>query len=464
MAVIEDETMATTNHPNKAKILLAEQSKDELIEEILKLRRENETLKKENEDLKKQIKPEFVRVTVYQKKKHWKKLGRPIGHPGVTRPKPEIIDHIVEQTLERCPECGQATLEELPSELEDHIQEDIVPAKVEATKFIRHGYWCRNCKKGQKAPYAPHEVPYGYLGPNVLAQTVLLKYFHGLPYSKISHLFRQLCSLKVSDSGLAQALQRLGRWLKVEQEVILEAIHKSPWVHGDETGWKIAGIGHWFWNFVNEKWALYQIRQGRGRKEAREVMGSEYQGVMISDFLTAYDKTGRKRQRCWVHLLREIKRIRDPSFEEKKAARTLKRIFLDARRLNHERGRLAPWVFARRVGLLKDRLLDFAAQPFESKTWRRLSERILKYHKEFFTFLEAPGIPSDNNHAERMIRPNVIFRKISFQNMSRKGADAHEVLMSLVQSLRLQNRTPFAFIRTAYLKHRQGNPTPIFSC
>ena len=171
-----------------SRLLVAEESKDELIDEILKLRQEKQSweqekqkLEKQLEDLKKQVnKPSFVKTPVYQKKKRWKKLGRPVGHPGSTRPKPEVIDHIVEQTLEKCPDCGQETLSWLPSETQEHIQEDIVPARVEATKFIRQVYWCRVCKKQKTAPYAAGEIPYSYLGPNVLVQTILMKYHHGL--------------------------------------------------------------------------------------------------------------------------------------------------------------------------------------------------------------------------------------------------------------------------------------------
>jgi len=60
-----------------------------------------------------------------------------------------------------------------------------------------------------------------------------------------------------------------------------------------------------------------------------------------------------------------------------------------------------------------------------------------------------------------MIRPNVLLRKISYQNRSEKGARAHEVLMSLLQTLRLQNIAPMALLKRAYLTHRQGNPTPL---
>lgn len=459
--------MAAANIFPEDRIILEEESKDDLIEEILRLREKLKAAEEEIEELKQKlekIESAQVREPKKKPKKRWKKLGRPVGHPGVTRPAPEVIHHVVEQKLERCPDCGRATLNELPSQREEHIQEDVIPAHVEVTQFIRYTYWCTSCKKVRQAPYHAEEVPYGHLGPNILAHTVLLKYFHGLPYSKIQSVFKELCSLKVSTSALAQALQRMAEWLEVEKQVILKALRKSPWVHGDETGWKIAGVGQWLWNFVNQKWAVYQIYRGRGRKEAKEVMTSDYQGVIISDFLTAYDQLGKRLQRRWVHLFRVFKRIRDPSPEEKAAYQKLRRIYREAKRLDLKRGSLAPWVFIRRLHRLKERLFDLTWTPFQSASLKRLAKRLHKCHEELFTFLEVPGVPSDNNHCERMIRPNVIFRKISFQNMSRSGADAHEVLMSVLQSLRLQKRTLVSFFKTAYLKHRQGNPAPVFIC
>ena len=93
-----------------------------------------------------------------------------------------------------------------------------------------------------------------------------MKYHYGLPYSKIQMMFQALCGLTVTDSALAQALQRLAHWLEVEVQVILDAVRASPWIHGDETGWKIAGTNHWLWDFVNQKLALYRIERRRGRK------------------------------------------------------------------------------------------------------------------------------------------------------------------------------------------------------
>ena len=55
-----------------------------------------------------------------------------------------------------------------------------------------------------------------------------------------------------------------------------------------------------------------------------------------------------------------------------------------------------------------------------------------------FTFLDTPGVPSDNNHAERQIRPAVIIRKNSLCNRSEEGAATQAILMSVYRTLKLR--------------------------
>ena len=62
----------------------------------------------------------------------------------------------------------------------------------------------------------------------------------------------------------------------------------------------------------------------------------------------------------------------------------------------------------------------------------RLAGRVVKYASELFTFVDHPEVEYTNSLAERKIYPNVVIRKIFGGNRSRRGADAHENLMSLV--------------------------------
>lgn len=186
--------------------LLFTESKESLVDEIIRLRRRVEALE---EQLKEAAAKEAERKARQYERKgvkaRWKKLGAPIGHHGATRPKPDHIDKTIEQHLDCCPDCGCAELSFCPSATEEHIQEDIIPTRVEVTKFVHHGYWCPCCGQVKVAGYAAEEVPNGYLGPNVLVLIIRMKYHQGLSYEKIQQFLESFCSLKVAGAGVAEA-------------------------------------------------------------------------------------------------------------------------------------------------------------------------------------------------------------------------------------------------------------------
>jgi len=440
-------------------LLLTEKTKEELIETILKqqdrILREKEQAEARRRELK------FARLSKIKKRQ--RKPGQKPGHAGVTRTKPETIDHVVEQTLTNCPDCHQAL--SASQEVTEHIQEDIIPARVEVTLFQHHRYYCQCCKKMVTAPYAPNEVPHSFIGPNALIHMAILKYHHGLPGNKIVELFQEMTGLKITEGAIAKALQRMSVWLNVEMEEILKAIRSSPDIRADETGWKINGKKHWLWAFVNQRLAGYKIRRSRGAKVVKEILGTDYGGILITDFYAAYNQVGAKKQKCLVHLLREIHRCveRSDNQELLQYCKTLKRIIQDAIRLDQKRQAMKKPVFCQRVAKIKKRLYQWSMAEYEEKNLKRLQNRFLKHWESLTTFLEEERIPHHNNLCERHIRHHVILRNRSYQNRSQKGAKAHEVLMSLIQTLRLQNKAPIEFLKKAYLTHRQGNPTPLLA-
>ncbi len=51
-----------------------------------------------------------------------------------------------------------------------------------------------------------------------------------------------------------------------------------------------------------------------------------------------------------------------------------------------------------------------------------------------------------NNHAEQQMRPAVLTRKISQQNRSEEGAQAHAILMTHFRSAELQGLNPVQYV------------------
>jgi len=446
-------------------ILLTEKSKEELIEIILKKNKRIEELEKklrEKEQAEARRK-ELKLARLLARKKRPKTPGRKPGHQGITRPRPEEIHKIIEQKLKTCPDCRHDLSKS--QEIIEHIQEDIVPAHVEVTLYKRHRYYCKHCKKIITAPYAMDEVPQGYLGPNALIHMAILKYHHALPGNKIVEMFRDIFSMNISEGAIAQTLKRLSEWLKTETNTILEAIHSSPNIHIDETGWKVNGKAHWLWVFVNERLSYYKIDPSRGSKVPKSILPSDYGGVIITDFYSAYNRLPGKKQKCLVHLLREMRSCfeKDQTKEFLEHHKKLKRILTDALSLGKIKNDIPKENLYSRILKIKRRLLKWSIGHYKDKHLSNLAARFLKHWFDLTTFLEEKNVSFNNNIAERMIRPNVIIRNRSYQNRSPSGAQAHEVLMSILQTLRLQRKEAIPFLKRAYLTHRQGNPTPLLT-
>jgi transposase len=74
---------------------------------------------------------------------------------------------------------------------------------------------------------------------------------------------------------------------------------------------------------------------------------------------------------------------------------------------------------------------------------KNLKAHMLDYEHALFTCLTVDGIPSDNNRAERDLRPLVIKRKKSFGSKTEQGAKALEVVLSVVWSTWRRDRATF---------------------
>ena len=76
----------------------------------------------------------------------------------------------------------------------------------------------------------------------------------------------------------------------------------------------------------------------------------------------------------------------------------------------------------------------------KSAPQRVLAERMERFMGELFTFVEYPEAPSENNAAERAIRPAVVARKISGGTRSARGSNTASVLRSLFETWALEGQ------------------------
>jgi transposase len=398
------------------------------------------------------------------KKPRKKKGGREKGHPGARRKTPNRIDHRKEHRAKRCPECGGHL--NRCSDTRTRCTEDIPEVEPEVTEHTIHRDWCPNCRK-RVEPTVPDALPGATLGNHVLVLAAWLHYALGNTLSQIVEVFNFHLQLKISRGGLLQMWYRLQAILYPWYEQIQQEALQSAVLHADETGWRVDGKTHWLWSFSTSTLTYFMIDRSRGSPALQKFFVQEFAGILVSDFWGAYNAVVcALRQTCLVHLFRDlehVERYKSPSKEWPAFAKKLRRLIGDAIRLWRRKHDLTPETYTSRRHRLTIRLQDLIEASWKDSQARRLIKRLRRHQNDLFTFLDQPGVPFENNHAERTIRPAVIIRKNSYGNRSERGADAQAVLMSIFRTLKQREHDPIRTIVKAianYLKTGTLPPLP----
>jgi transposase len=230
-------------------------------------------------------------------------------------------------------------------------------------------------------------------------------------------------------------------------EEIKQCYRQAPAVNMDETGWRQDGQNGWLWCVVTPECRYFHISHSRSGDVARQLLGEEFAGVLLSDFLSAYHWYEGEHQRCWAHLLRDLRAVKeqhpqDP--EVQRWAKELHTLYEQARKKAKEGASLPQWRRARRAAACQQKALLLAAPHRERDgPLRLLAKRVCDFVMELFTFVEHPEVDSDNNAAERALRPMVIARKISGGTRSEEGSQTKAALMSLFGTWLVRGQDPF---------------------
>jgi transposase len=395
-----------------------------------------------------------------QQRKKKKKRGRKKGHKGVSRCVPTRPDRIVDLVLETCPRCD--TRLGKPCGHRDHIVEEF-PLLIQllAILYRHYQYWCPGCQCMVEAGPHPEEPKHGKLGLRALLFCADLKHRLGIPYRKIREVLASLGAISISSGAIQQGMIRLAAFFTATYMGLVEALRKAKAVYADETGWKMDGLRWWLWVFTNPELTVYQAAPTRGNVIPKTILGEDFDGTVIADFYSAYNSLPGKAQKCLAHFFRELKACAargSPAFLVFRDRVT--RLLKQAIALRSRREKMSETAFSRRVDTIRRRLGECRRGSSTDPDVERLKNRMSIFRGEFLTFLTETGVEPDNNRAERAIRPAVVARKISGGSRSVKGAEAHAILMSIIQTCRQQGTNIMDFGMSLLAARNAGKRDP----
>jgi transposase len=396
-----------------------------------------------------------------------KKRGAQPGHkPHLKSWLPrERVKDVVSFVPARCEKCdGALPAVAGPNDPAATIHQvaELPPLLAEVTEYQGHS---RTCACGHVTHAAiPAAVRSHTLGPHLTAAVVYFAGSHGMSKRGIEEVVETLFGVPIAVGTIANVEREMAAALEPAYREVRRHVADAAVKHLDETGWKERGKKRWLWVAATVTAVLFLIHPRRNLDAMKLLLG-RLSGILVSDRWKVYDDWDDEcRQVCWAH----VKRNWDKQIERGGTAKAL-----GERWQATQNAVFAAWHLFRGGGgtraELSDRLvphvealgeiLHAGTRSRDAKLVRHC-ERLWERFPMLWLFAAVEGVEPTNNHAERVQRRAVLWRRKSFGCQSPAGCRFVERILTVVQTLRLQKRNALAFLGQSLAAHRQGQPAP----
>lgn len=411
-----------------------------------------EELRKEIADLKRAGKRQAAPFSKGTRATNPKRPGRKPGKGSFSYRKPPSADEVtglpvdVKVTTDTCPVCGGKLQRE---RVDVAYVTDIPPVpQPMVTEYRVQVCRCMSCGKqvrGRHPDVAPDQ--YGAsahrIGRRAMAGAHVLHYGMGVPVRKVPAVLKVLTGLDVTQGAITQdALRRARGAVGSAYQRLRASVKDSRAVYTDDTGWRVGGEPAFLMAFETEGATVYQVRPRHRNEEVREVVPSDYRGVMVTDRGRSYDAqslTGVKQQKCLAHVQQSISGVLETKYGgARRFGNRLKRLLQEAMELWRGYHAQEAVDFAAEAKRLRDAITcHLRDRPMTDPDNQRLLDELGRHNDRgnLLRFLDDPNIEPTNNRAERALRPAVIARKVSHCSKNTQGAEAFAAFTSVLRTL-----------------------------
>jgi transposase len=403
------------------------------------------------------------------KKPSGRKRGGQKGHPPHLKKRlpPEQITEVIPFVPKRCQRCEA----HLPKEAGPHDPEpswhqvaELPEMAARITEYQGHYRTCPCCGEVAHASI-PAEIQAHSFGPRFTATLSYMAGSLGQSKRNIEEFSEVVFAVPIALGTIANLEQEMSAALAAAHQEALKVVEEAPIKHADETGWKQNGKKRWLWVGATTSIVAFIISPWRNVVALKRLLGEKLQGILCSDRWTVYDVWEPiRRQLCWAHLKRNWEKKAERGGTAQKLAKAWlevqKQVFelwhlfrgggLTRRQLGDQMG---PW-------MLKVTEILQCGSRSRNRKLARFCQRLMKVQTSLWTFVVEEGVEPTNNHAERVQRRAVLWRKRSFGCHSLAGCRFVERILTVVQTLRLQGRSTLGFLEESIRAHRTGKKAP----
>ncbi len=345
-----------------------------------------------------------------------------------------------------------------------HQVAELPKLAAQVTEYQGHYRTCPCCGRLNHAPI-PQDLKAHSVGPRLAATLAYLAGSHRASNRGLEEITEDVFDVPIALGTVANLRTEVSDALAPAHAEAVQVVRAAAVKNVDETSWKLAGTLCWLWVAATNTVAAFLIHAHRGWDALAALLGEKVRGLVCSDRWSVYDRLSPFcRQVCWAHLKRDFQKLVDRGGAAAPLGRRLQRV---AERVFVE------WHLFRGGGCDRQELqrrLDGPARALERalKAGRRCADskaatfcaNVLALLPAVWRFVVSEGVEPTNNHAERVLRRGVLWRKNAFGCQSEAGCRFVERMLTVVQTRRLQGRSVLDYLYDALVAHRNGLPAP----
>jgi transposase len=364
-----------------------------------------------------------------------------------------------------CPCCGGA-MHVIGEDVAEML--DVVPALYCVKVIRRPRYGCRGCEGAVvQAPAPERPLTGGIATEALLAQVLVAKYSDHLPLYRQAQIFARN-GIDLDRSTLANWVGRACWWLRPLAELLLGTILSSPKIFADDTPVPVLDPGRGrtktgrLWSYARDDrpWqgplppaVVYVYSENRRGVHPRSHL-AKFSGVLQVDGYTGFNRVGSVELAfCWAHVRRkffDFHHATGSPIAVEALCRIAELYQIEARL------RGCPPDQRARIRQAESRPLVEAMKTWFEQELARISAKsslaeaigyALRHWKGLGLFLDDGRVEIDSNTVERTIRPIKLGAKNHLFAGSDGGAESWAVLASLIQTAKLNDVEPFAYLR-----------------
>lgn len=336
----------------------------------------------------------------------------------------------------------------------DYFEEDVVlPSSVSLKTVTKHSVeaaYCGDCNLWLYGKQIPKQSV--IIGNNVRALISFHSVVSRFSYQQIIDHLQAFYNLRISSGEIARVLEGQANKLRPAYNQLIVSILQQSGVHFDESTWKmlIEKLGHYVWVMTgtDNRDAAFFFGQSRGKGVLDKMLASLKQSgkqiIGISDDYGAYRCVAAflAHALCWAHPNRKLRDLAQSKTLKGLAAANCLKTYRQFNELYQAVNSL--WAkaditplqrTAQRRKLIKRFKVIAKPAAHDPPELLTLKASLRSNQAAYFVCLRYPGVPPDNNKAERALRHVVLKRKACFGSKTQAGADALSVLYSILLSL-----------------------------